>query len=649
VAVNPVTNKIYVANAGDSTVTVIAEQTEYPTPPTTSIAPKAGSQPDNPTPTFTFSVQKALTAPKVAFAVDTLQNAWTVASGSGSSFEGTIAPVEPGFHILYAFAADSQESTSTQAGSPLTGSVQTFGFVVTRPPAATLPTTTILTANVAETNYGDPLHLTATVKAGIGTPSGKVTFSYGNRLLGAGTLDSSGKSTIITTVLPVGNDLVTASYAGNATYAASAGTLTETIEPPIPADVSLSPASGTGLKQAFQATYSDLLGVSDLNTLAILFNTSTSPSYACYVSYSTAANAIYLTNDAGTQTSPGMTPGSSSSTSSSQCTLEAAGSSVSTSGDAITVTFSLVFKRNFAGLKQAYLLSTTNEGFSSGAVLKGTWTPSAGIALSRISWVVLTNQVLPQSGRIYVTNDYTQEISFNPTILGSSAFTVTKTCPVLEKNAVCGFQVTYTPEKIENDKATLYFNPVNGPPGENPTVSLTGYSVKPEVQVSKSSLYFYSQPGDSDYQHVYITNHLPYTLNSHFVIASNASFVAFVVTNDCSAIPAFGICGLNIAFTPSISGTFSADIPFNFVNAPSTTLPALLLEGNTTAAPPPVFLTTTNLKLVTLLGTSTSAAVSISNNTTGTISLMPVVSGSPAFALESHAPRLLRSRHATSM
>jgi hypothetical protein len=164
---------------------------------------------------------------------------------------------------------------------------------------------------------------------------------------------------------------------------------------------------------------------------------------------------------------------------------------------------------------------------------------------------------------------------------------------------------------------------------------VTVNSVEPEVQVSRSSLSFYAKAGDSDYERVYITNHLPYTLNSNFVIIPNTYGGAYMVANDCSAIPAFGICGINIAFTPpALHGPYSGYIPFDFMNAPQATLSQLFLEGNNNTAPPPIYLTTTNLELVTLLRTKALAAFSISNNTAGTISLKPVVSGSPAFTLE---------------
>jgi hypothetical protein len=44
----------------------------------------------------------------------------------------TLASLQPGFHILYTFATDGQESTATQPGSPVIGAIQAYGFLVTQ-------------------------------------------------------------------------------------------------------------------------------------------------------------------------------------------------------------------------------------------------------------------------------------------------------------------------------------------------------------------------------------------------------------------------------------------------------------------------------------------------------------------------------------
>jgi hypothetical protein len=140
-----------------------------------------------------------------------------------------------------------------------------------------------------------------------------------------------------------------------------------------PAVVSLSPASGTGPTQTFTAVYSDPNGISDLNAVIVLFNTSVNVTNACAVIYVPGTNQVYLYNDAGTAFSTGVTPGSAAQASNSQCTLTGAGSSFSTSGNNLTLKIALNFSGSFAGEK--YTLLYAAGAASSGWVEKGTWTP----------------------------------------------------------------------------------------------------------------------------------------------------------------------------------------------------------------------------------------------------------------------------------
>ena len=165
IAVNPVTNQIFVAN-DQSSVTVINEAQVQASALTTKISTLPGNQTNNPNPMFTFTVQNttATTPGAVYYQVDTWQNVWSVALGSNSTLTGSVASLQPGFHILYAFAVDGQESTSTQAVSPSIGNVQAYGFLVL---PALLPSQTITFAAIATQNVGTPLMLGATASSGL--------------------------------------------------------------------------------------------------------------------------------------------------------------------------------------------------------------------------------------------------------------------------------------------------------------------------------------------------------------------------------------------------------------------------------------------------------------------------------------------------
>jgi hypothetical protein len=140
-----------------------------------------------------------------------------------------------------------------------------------------------------------------------------------------------------------------------------------------PTLVSLSPTSGIGLNQTFTMVYSDPNGLSDLSKVLVLFNTSITASYGCYVTYTPGSNQMYLYNDAGTTLSAPVTPGSGTQVNNSQCTLNGTGSSYSTSGNNLTLKVSLTFAGTFTGLKNVYL-DASGASSTSGWSKLGTWT-----------------------------------------------------------------------------------------------------------------------------------------------------------------------------------------------------------------------------------------------------------------------------------
>jgi YVTN family beta-propeller protein len=625
-AVDPFTNKLYVPSAG-----LIADHQLQPSPLTTTITPLAGNETSSPNPRFTFSVHGAGDRPTgVYFQVDTWQNAWTAATGSGSSYEGAVmTALQPGFHVLYAYAVDS---------SFLIGSIRAYGFLVHGFEVTQAASATSLSVNPAASIFGLPVVLTATVKAPPGIPSGAVDFTYGGTLLGTSFLDARGIATLTTAALPVGVDPITANYVGSEADAGSSSSAAATVGPAaMPNTLSLSPASGGGSQQAFTAVYSDPYGIADLDTVRLLINSSESTLNGCYVFYSPSTNELYMTDNAGSQTFPPFAPGpkSGSSAGNSQCTLTGAGSSVSISGNTISVTFALSFTSSFTGVKNVYLQALRQNGQSSGVIPKGTWNlPLGALTVSRANYAFISNPRLPQSGRIYVTNNSSGPISFSPKLQGSSTFKLTKTCPVIEPGAVCDFQITYTPGTLGNTTGTLNLKPDVALPSSNTTVALTGSAVAPSVTFSRNSLGFNAPYGDFDYERVYIANNLPYTLNSHPVITPNFK-MPFGLQNDCSAIAAFTTCALNVSFsavfpTPS---EYDSEILMNFVNAPPAVPSTIQLQAFSSYQNPPILVSTTNVQLVTLLGTTASAPVSITNYTFEPISVSSSLSGSAAFTL----------------
>jgi len=127
----------------------------------------------------------------------------------------------------------------------------------------------------------------------------------------------------------------------------------------------------------FQATYADPNGTSFLTLLYLLVNSSVTGVNGCFVYYNPWTNLLYLKNDTNTAwQSPALTPGATGSVSNSQCTLNGASSSVSVSGDDLTLDLALTFSSSsFTGAKNVYMAAEGVVGGSTGWVDKGTWTP----------------------------------------------------------------------------------------------------------------------------------------------------------------------------------------------------------------------------------------------------------------------------------
>ena len=234
-----------------------------------------------------------------------------------------------------------------------------------------------------------------------------------------------------------------------------------------PSVVSLSPNSGANATQTFTAVYSDPNGAADLSSLRMLFNTAVSGLNACYVSYYPVTNALYLENNADNALLGPLTPGSGSSVSNGQCTLVGGGSSVSTSGNTITVSFALTFAASFSGLKNVYVGSNSPIA-SSGWVQKGTWTPvSAGVP-AVISLVPSSATGTSQTfNAVYSDPNGVADLAnvsmlFNTTLTGANACYIlyypASNSIYLENNANTGTVGPLTPgsaSSISNSQCTL--------------------------------------------------------------------------------------------------------------------------------------------------------------------------------------------------
>lgn len=142
-----------------------------------------------------------------------------------------------------------------------------------------------------------------------------------------------------------------------------------------PAVVSMTPQRGSGKgPQAFTFQFYDADGYQDLNVLNILVNDWLDGRQACYLAYVRPLNGVYLVNDAGNALLPLLPLGGGGTVQNSQCIVYATGSSVSATGNYLTVTLNLGFKAAFAGNRVFYVAARDVAEHNSGWQAMGTWT-----------------------------------------------------------------------------------------------------------------------------------------------------------------------------------------------------------------------------------------------------------------------------------
>jgi RHS repeat-associated protein len=138
--------------------------------------------------------------------------------------------------------------------------------------------------------------------------------------------------------------------------------------------LSVTPNSGLGVTQSFSYLVSDTSGASHLRQVLMEISTVLNQaSNTCYASYDPVPNTLYLQNDAGTAWLGPVTPGTTATLQNSQCVLNAANSSVTSSGNNLTVSIALTFQPAFNGIKYQYVYASSTN-YNSGWQTEGTWT-----------------------------------------------------------------------------------------------------------------------------------------------------------------------------------------------------------------------------------------------------------------------------------
>ena len=450
VAVNPVTNKIYVANQTSNDVTVIAEQQVQAIPLQANITPLADNQTGSLTPSFSFTATSTFSpfAPPpqgLFFQVDTWQGAWLAATDQGSgTFSGQTQALQPDFHILYAYSTDGQEATSTITGkqtSPLTSNITAYGFLVSLPSvvlsAASLDfgSLTMNTTSVAQTvtlsNTGGPLTITSITITGPDSGDFAQTNTCGSSVAGGASC------TIDVTFTPTALGTRTADLTITSDAASSPDTVSLTgVGLPAPA-VSLSSTS---------LTFGDqLVGTTSTLQMVTLTNTGTAP---LTISSLGTTGDFAQTND---------------------CPL-----SPSTLAEAASCTVSVTFTPTVTGIVVASLSITSDAPGSPHVItFSGTGTqPAVSLSAPSLAFgdqlVSSTSTVQP----VTLTNTGTATLNIT-SITASGDFAQTNDCGAsLAASATCLIDVTFMP--TATGAATGSVTITDDAPASPHTVVLTG-------------------------------------------------------------------------------------------------------------------------------------------------------------------------------
>jgi Bacterial Ig-like domain (group 3)/FG-GAP-like repeat len=201
--------------------------------------------------TLTSSLNPSTTGNSVTF-TDTLPTGvtGTVSFTNGSTVLGS-ATVTNGIATLTtsSLPAGSDPITASYSGdSNYSSSTATLTQTVNK----MTPTVTVTVPGTSV--FGQSINITASVPNG---PTGTITLTSGGVTLGSGTITASnGTVTISTAILPVGPDVITATYGGDASNNQATGTATQTVTKASPAETLGSSPNPSNTNQAvvFTAT-----------------------------------------------------------------------------------------------------------------------------------------------------------------------------------------------------------------------------------------------------------------------------------------------------------------------------------------------------------------------------------------------------------
>jgi hypothetical protein len=156
---------------------------------------------------------------------------------------------------------------------------------------------------------------------------------------------------------------------------------------PQPSANSVSPNGSSGSSQVFSFVFSDSQNVANIADVAMLFAPSLVYQNACYVVYDAVHGLVQLASNSATSSIE--KPVSSTGTlRNSQCSVGA--TTVTISGNSLTLSVSITFQGAFSGPQNIYLYAVDANDDSTGWVQSGTYTVAAGIGPMANSMIPLS-------------------------------------------------------------------------------------------------------------------------------------------------------------------------------------------------------------------------------------------------------------------
>ena len=209
----------------------------------------------------------------------------------------------------------------------------------------------------------------------------------------------------------------------------------------------ITPASGTsGPDQtvSFTTTFSDSDTWLNIQYVYFLMNTSTAGTNCLYAYYNQNTNRLYLRNDANSSWGTGYAPGAANVIENSYVKLNCASTTISGSGNTLTVNWSITFKSTFTGTKNTYLYVRDDANAYQSWTQKGTWTITQilSISINPKLWNIGSTEVnktvtMSSANKITVTNDGTGQETFELKLINPPEWTAS-TAPGPETYVLSG-------------------------------------------------------------------------------------------------------------------------------------------------------------------------------------------------------------------